>query len=337
MRIAIIVNSVRKGDGGNTTFSLANRLARSGHEVWVATPSRFALDPAGRLSLFARNAGEGRFRSSQRFYDALRAEGAREEWIDVRELDALLLRFNPFVLEAWALTGALDFARLAAEEGVVVLNDPDGLSRATSKLYLEGFPEEIRPRSLVSRNRARIERFIEEEGRVVLKPLRGYGGKSVFLVTRDDRANFRKFLSTAARDGFVVAQEYLPAAEKGDTRLFLLDGEPIVQEKQVAVVQRVGAEGDIRSNVHAGGEARPAEMTDALHRIAQVVRPKLLADGMFFVALDVAGDKVLEINVFSPGGLQAVRELSSVDFTRSIALAVERRVEARAVRDERRA
>lgn len=334
MRIGFIVNTIRRLAGEtSTTYALASRLARSGHEVWVASAGAFELGPAGRVKVSARSTGDRKFRSSRRFVDALLDDRSRQRQVSVRELDTLFLRFNPFALKDWALLGALDFARRAADEGVLVVNDADGLSRATSKLYLEDFPEEVRPRTLITRSRARIERFLAEERRIVLKPLRGYGGRNVFLATNDNRANLDRILGVLSRDGFAVAQEYLPAAEEGDTRLFLLDGEPIVQDGKYAVVRRARSTDDIRSNVHAGGEPRRAQMTDALHRIAECVAPKLRADGMFFVGLDVAGDKLLEINVFSPGGLHALRELEGVDFTRSVAHAIEGRMADRRARD----
>jgi len=326
LRVAFIVNTVHEGNHGSTTFALANRLSRTGHEVWVAKPGGFALAPDGRIELFARRARESNFRSSRRYVEVLRSDAVHKRWLDVREVDCLFLRVNPYALRDWALAAVLDFARRASEQGVLVLNDAVGLVRATSKMYLEDFPEDVRPRTLVTRSKRRIARFLEEEGRLVLKPLRGYGGRDVFLATSDDGQNLGRIIDAAARDGFVIAQEYLPAAEQGDTRLFLLDGKPIVQQNRHAVVQRTRPADDLRSNVHVGGEPRAAEMTDTLERIAARVRPRLVADGMFLVGLDVAGDRLLEINVFSPGGLQALQELYGVDFTRAVAQALERRV-----------
>ena len=326
MRIAIIVNSVHGGKTGHTTYGLARRLSSMGHEVWVAGTGGFALEPDGRTRLFAHRVRDAKFRSALRYLAALRAREAYREWIEVEQLDGLFLRFNPFSLEGWALSTVLDFARRAADAGVVVLNDAHGLSRATSKLYLQEFPEEIRPRTLITRRRSRIERFLDEQERIVLKPLRGYGGRNVFLATNDSRVNLAQILSVMTQDGFVVAQEYLPAAEEGDVRLFLLDGEPVVRKGQYAVVRRMGAPGGFLNNVQSGGEARPTPMTDDLHRIAAGLRPRLQADGMFFVGVDVAGDKVLEINVFSPGGLHALRDLQRVDFFPVVARAIERRL-----------
>ena len=326
MRIGFLVNSILKGNADSTTYSLAGRLAALGHQVWVSTSSGFSFEPDGQVRIFARRAADGRTRSPKRYLEALRSADARTEWVDVDSLDGLLLRFNPFALKPWALAGSLALARRATANGALVLNDAEGLSRATGKLYLQDFPEEVRPRTLITRHRARIERFLEDEGRIVLKPMSGYGGRNVFLISREDRVNLDQILGVVAQEGFVVAQEYLPAAAEGDTRLFLLDGEPIVVKGKHAVVQRVSSGDDLRSNVHAGGEPRPAKMTDALYRIAELVRPRLRADGMFLVGVDVAGDRILEINVFSPGGLHVLRELEGVDFIPKVARAVERRI-----------
>lgn len=328
MRVGILVNAVGARDGTLTTYLLAADLHRSGHEVWVFGCTAMAFE-SGRVLAFARRAPGRRFRSSQRYLDAIDGPDAVRRWIQVGELDLLLLRMNPFALKSWALNAALDFARLAAEAGVCVLNDPVGLARATSKLYLETFPADVRPPTLIARSPRRIERFLEEHGQIVLKPLRGYGGRNVFQADGEDRANLDQIVKAVARDGYIVAQRYLQAAIEGDTRLFLVDGQPLVHEGRYAVVCRRRAEGDVRSNVHAGGTAVRGRIDDTLLRLAERVRPRLVADGMFFVALDVAGDKLLEINVFSPGGLSEVQQFEGVDFTHAITAALEERVARR--------
>jgi glutathione synthase len=259
-------------------------------------------------------------------------DSATETRLDITDLDVILLRLNPFAMRNWAEAAGMDFARLASERGVLVLNDPRALAEASDKLYLQTFPEDVRPRTLVTRNRRQIEQFLEREGVAVLKPLRGYGGRSVFRVTWEDRLNLGQILRSIARDGYVIAQEWLPAADKGDTRLYLLDGKPLERDGRIAVVQRTRAPGDVRSNVHAGGGVARARMTDELARIAERVGPRLAADGMFFVGLDVAGDRLLEINVFSPGGLATVEAFEKRDFTKGIVEALEARVDARPAR-----
>ena len=137
----------------------------------------------------------------------------------------------------------------------------------------------------------------------MIKPLQGSGGKNVFLVGEDERANLNQMLDAVLRDGYCVAQEYLPAAAKGDVRLFVMNGRPLSCDGKIAAFRRVNKDGDARSNMHTGGESEPVEVTDKMRRLVEIVRPKLVSDGMFLVGLDIVSDKLLEINVFSPGGL----------------------------------
>jgi len=173
----------------------------------------------------------------------------------------------------------------------------------------------VRPRTLISRNRAEIRRFIDEHGgTAVLKPLQGSGGKNVFLVKDGDAANLNQITEVIASQGYVVVQEYLTEATKGDVRLFVMNGAPLVAGDRCAALQRVNSDGDMRSNIHAGGEPRPVEVTPQMLSIVETVRPKLVKDGMFLVGLDIVGDKLMEVNVFSPGGLQTMGRMYNVDF-----------------------
>ena len=111
------------------------------------------------------------------------------------------------------------------------------------------------------------------------------------------------WIDLASRDGYVIAHEYLPEAEEGDTRLFLMNGVPLRHKGKYCAFRRVRCGEDMRSNVNAGGTLQQAEITNAHLRIAEIVRPKLVQDGIFLVGLDIVVDKLMEINVFSPGGL----------------------------------
>ncbi len=192
--------------------------------------------------------------------------------------------------------------------GVIVLNDPNGLAKAMNKMYFQLFPEQVRPRTLITRDREEIRKFaMEEGGNIVLKPLQGSGGTGVFLVRIDDLSNLNQMIEAVSRDGYVIAQEYLPAASEGDTRLFLMNGQPFRYKGKYAAFRRVRTGDDMRSNIHAGGKLRQAEISDMHLKIAEIVRPKLVQDGMFLVGLDIVGDKLMEINVFSPGASVAPR------------------------------
>jgi glutathione synthase len=195
-------------------------------------------------------------------------------------------------------------------------------------MYFQTFPEEVRPRTLITRDRDEIKAFANDEGgTIVLKPLQGSGGQSVFLVRPDDFPNLNQMIDAVSRDGYVIAQEYLPKAAEGDMRLFLMNGLPLRVKGKYAAFRRVRTGGDMRSNIHAGGKKGQAEVTDTHLRIAEMVRPKLVQDGMFFVGLDIVGDKLMEINVFSPGGLGSARIFEKVNFARAVIEALERKVD----------
>ncbi len=161
----------------------------------------------------------------------------------------------------------------------------------------------------------------------MLKPLQGSGGQGVFLVKKDDLSNLNQIVETLTRDGFVIVQEYLPDAEAGDTRLFLMNGQPLRYKNKYAAFRRIRKGDDMRSNVSAGGSIAQAEITDRDLRIAEIVRPKLVADGMFLVGLDIVGDKLMEINVFSPGGLGSAQRFEKVNFTLAVLEALQRKVQ----------
>jgi glutathione synthase len=134
-------------------------------------------------------------------------------------------------------------------------------------------------------------------------------------------------IDAVERDGYLIAQEYLAAASEGDTRLFLMNGRPLSRGGKYAAIRRMRSEGDLRSNVTAGGKVVKAEIDDDALRIAEIVRPKLVADGMFLVGLDIAGNKLLEINVFSPGGLQGAERTQKTEFAPLILDAIEKKLD----------
>jgi glutathione synthase len=198
-----------------------------------------------------------------------------------------------------------------------------------NKTYFQGFPDEVRPKTLITRDAPDIKAFIQEHaGTAVLKPLQGSGGRSVFLV-RPESKNVNQMIEAVARDGYVVCQEYLEEAVDGDIRMFVMNGEPLMSEGKYAAFRRVGAANDMRSNMHVGGKVREADIGERELRLVELVRPRLVQDGMFLVGLDIVGDKLMEVNVFSPGGLGSARALAGVDFTSAVIEAVEQRVEDR--------
>jgi glutathione synthase len=209
--------------------------------------------------------------------------------------------------------------------GVTVVNDPMSLVRATSKLYLEEFPEKVRPRSLVTRDPEAIEQFVAEVGRSVVKPLYGAKGRNVFVIEDEGEANLAQITEAVLEDGYALVQQYVDGAEGGDVRIFLLEGQILAQDGTLAAFQRVPTGNDPRANISKGGSPRPLEIGGVERGIVEAMSEKLVADGMFFVGIDVIGDKVVEINAESPGGMQAVERLYEIDVCRTVIEALERR------------
>lgn len=325
MKLGLVVNVMDSRETGATTYRLAAAAVSAGHEVWVMSAGSLAYNPDDTVGALARTVPRGRY-TSRRFLEVCSSSKAINRWIALDDLDVLLLRNNPPRQRDWAQSAGIHFGRLAMRRGVLVLNDPNGLSKAMNKLYLQTFPESVRPRTLVTRDPGRIESFLEEEGTVILKPLQGSGGVGVFIARRDEEHNLTGIIESISRDGYVIAQEYLPAASQGDTRLFLMNGLPLRYRGKYAAFRRVRTGEDLRSNVHAGGRLRRAKMNDTMFQLAEIVRPRLVEDGMFLVGLDIVGDKLMEINVFSPGGLGSAQKFEKIDFTQAVLAALQQKV-----------
>jgi len=331
MRIGFVVNDVMTEETGYTTTRLAMAALNRGHEAWVIGAGEFAYDADEVIRARARSAPKAQYKSSESYIADLKGRKATSERITVDDLDVLMLRNDPsadLAHRAWAQGSGIIFGRVAMPRGLVVLNDPNGLSKAMNKMYFQHFPEEVRPRTIITRDRDEIRDFWKDQGaKIVLKPLQGSGGQGVFLVRETDGSNLNQMVDAVSRDGYVIAQEYLPAAEEGDTRLFLMNGQPLRHRGKYAAFRRVRSGDDMRSNIHAGGKLREAVITDEHLRIAEIVRPKIVQDGMFLVGLDIVGDKLMEINVFSPGGLGSAQKFEKVNFAHAVIEALERKVD----------
>jgi glutathione synthase len=285
MRIALFVNDYKTEEVTYTTNRMAMVAINRGHEAWTISASDFIFDQDDTIKAIARHPPKTSYKSSATYLADLQGPKARVEEISVNDLDVLLLRSDPAKDKGtrnWAMSVGVDFGRVAAKAGCIVLNDPEGLAKASSKMYFQTFPEEVRPRTVITRSRQRIKEFAKEMGNmVVLKPVQGSGGKGVFMVRPEDMVNLNQIVDELSKDGYIIAQEYLPDAKKGDVRLFMMNGLPFKYKGHYAAFKRIGAEGDIRSNVHAGGTVEPATITEEALELCKMVRPKLVQDGMF--------------------------------------------------------
>jgi glutathione synthase len=265
------------------------------------------------------------------FHRALLSGDAVREDDTLSGFDVVFIRYNPLREPHGAPPSPiLDFCWRLRLDGTFVVNDPEGVFRAWGRLYLADLPADVHARTLVSRSPAQLKAFVRElGGEAVLKPLAHAGREKVFHVRRGQPRNLNAIITSITKDGYAVAQEYLPEAEDGEKRVLLLGGEPIRIGGQVAIYRRLPGLAD-------GEKQRPSlkhrrcAFGAAEERICDLLRPKLLADGLTFVSVDLAGGKILELNAFSPGGIHSLREIYRMDVARVIITDLERRVRLRA-------
>jgi len=234
--------------------------------------------------------------------------------------DAVLMRKDPpFDMAFFFSTHILG---LVDPRVTFVMNDPRGLRDANEKLYALHFPAVI-PDCFVSADATRLKAFMESlGGEMIVKPLDGCGGAGVFHVHRSDR-NINTILELSTQNGarLVMAQRYLKAVrDQGDKRLIVLAGEPL------GAVMRVPREDEHRGNIHVGGRVERGVVDARDREICRLMAPRLAADGLYFVGLDVIGGFVTEVNVTSPTGIQEIDRLDGVCLEAKVVDFIERRV-----------
>ena len=240
----------------------------------------------------------------------------------VTELDALFLRKNPPLNYL-----AMEFLS-PVNDRIFMINSTNGQILGNSKLYALNFPEII-PMTHVSRDPKRLKKIIDDfGGAMVIKPLQRYGGEGVIKVSIRDQENLNSLINYyvkgykdyPAREPIMV-QEFLERVKKdGDIRILLLNGEVL------GAMRRKPMKGDFRTNVHAGARVFKHNVTKREREICRVVKDRLIKDGLYFVGLDVIGDKLVEINCVSPGGIPRINKLDRVKLEANVIDFVERKV-----------
>jgi glutathione synthase len=333
MKIGFVINDIQTELAAYTTVRLAMAARNLGHEVWLFGVADFIYDPDGSVHATAVTPQKKKYRSKEAFLQELQDENTERDRVKIDDLDVLLLRNDPAedaVKRPWAQTSGILFGKLAIERGVIVLNDPGHLAQALNKTYFQHFPEQVRPDTCISRDSDSIRRFIDaHDGSAVIKPLQGSGGQNVFLVHPGEEANLNQMIEAVLRDGYAIVQEYLPAASEGDMRLLVLNGRALEIDGKYAAFRRVNKGDDARSNVKAGGKVEAGQPDKHALKLVDMVRPKLVQDGMYLVGLDIVGDKLMEINVFSPGGVGVAEDLTGANFTDYIIADLERKTLSR--------
>jgi glutathione synthase len=294
---------------GDSTFAMLLEAQRRGHGLLHYTPDRLSMR-------------DGRVLTTAEPIEVRDVAGdhvtvGTPERIDLSDVDVVLLRQDPPFDLAYITTTHL-LERIHPQ--TLVVNDPAHVRNAPEKIFVMQFPE-LMPTTLITRDKAEIEAFRAEHGDIVMKPLYGNGGAAVFKVSRED-PNFGSLYDLFAvtfREPWVV-QRFLPKVMEGDKRIILIDGEA------AGAVNRVPAANDIRSNMVRGGAATATDLTPREREICETIGPHLKRMGQIFVGIDVIDGNLTEINVTSPTGLRAIKNLGGPDLSVSLWDAIESRL-----------
>jgi glutathione synthase len=320
MRFAFVMDPLERIlPDKDTTFVFMLESQRRGHEVYYCGADDLFVHgttPHAR----ARRAEVRRVAADQ--HDQARHYQLFEERTEALDwFDAVFMRKDPpFDLNYFYATHLLS---LIDPNRTLVVNHPRGLREANEKLYVLNFPTAI-PDTFVSGDAARLKGFLDEMGgEMIIKPLGGCGGAGVFHIRRDDR-NLNALLETATANGtqLFMAQRYLPAVREGDKRLIVLNGEPL------GGCLRVPREDEHRGNIHVGGVCVQTFVTPRDREITTALAPRLRADGLYFVGLDIIGGYLTEVNVTSPTGVQEINRLSGTCLEAPVIDFVEQQVAA---------
>lgn len=338
MKILFVLDDVATEYERNSSVLMAHHMHNKGHEVFLTDVRAMAYHAEGYMGAHAHIAPKKSYKTQEEYIRDV-IEGIKNkveaQKISAKELDVIFVRNDPSKQQGqqWAQTAGAVFGQVATQEGVIVLNDPFTLSDSVNKMYFQQFPEEVRPKTLISRDPKEIKDFYQQQKKkgVVMKPLQGSGGQGVFLVNDKNEANLNSMIEANLRDGYIIVQEYLPEAAEGDIRLFMINGEIFEVDGKVAAMHRFNDTGDARSNVSAGGKIKKAKITPEVRELANWVRPKLVQDGVFMCGLDIAGKKLMETNIFSPGGLTDINIMLEFNFADRLTELIERKVEIRRV------
>lgn len=311
LRIAIQMDPLETVSiDGDTSFALAEAAQERGYSLFVYGPEHLSYNQ-GRVVARARPA------KVQRVADTPGVFGDEVELDMARDVDVILMRQDP-PFDMSYIT-ACHVLELISDE-TLVLNDPVYVRGSPEKLFPLLFAD-LMPPTLISRDEQAIKAFRLEHKDIILKPLYGNGGAGVFRVKADDSnyASLMEMFLERSREP-IIAQAFLPDVSEGDRRIILIDGEA------VGGINRRPLPGETRSNMHVGGKAEPYEMTASDLRICEAIGPELKRRGQVLVGIDVIGDKMTEVNVTSPTGVQELKRFSGVDAAALFWDAVDRRL-----------
>ena len=310
MKIAFQMDPIEDVDiNADSTFRLAEEAQNRGHDLYVYTPNDLTFN-RGKIIAKVRSISLKRKIGDHVNFGAV-------ELLALSEFDVIWLRQDPpFDMGYITNTHLLDLIG----RKTLIVNNPFWVRNLPEKLLVLEFPDLI-PETVISRDLEEIKRFKNEFKDIIIKPLYGNGGAGIFRLREDDKnlTSLHELFSNMSSEP-LIAQAFLPDVKKGDKRIILVDGEP------VGAINRVPKAGETRSNMHVGGKAEPAKLSQRDREICRSIGPILKNRGQVFVGIDVIGDYLTEINVTSPTGIQELERFDKVNIAEMIWHAVEKKV-----------
>ena len=310
MKIAFQMDPIEDVDiNADSTFRLAEEAQSRGHDLYVYTPNDLTFN-RGKVAAKVRSINLKRTIGDHVNFGAV-------ELLELSEFGVIWLRQDPpFDMGYITNTHLLD---LVAKETLIV-NNPFWVRNLPEKLLVLEFPDLI-PDTMISRDLEEIKEFKREFKDIIVKPLYGNGGAGVFRLKEDDKnltSLHELFFNMSSEP--LIAQAFLPDVKNGDKRIILVDGSP------VGAINRVPKAGEIRSNMHVGGKAEPAKLSQRDREICRAIGPTLKSKGQVFVGIDIIGDYLTEINVTSPTGIQELERFDNVNIAEMIWHAIEEKL-----------
>ncbi|MBT4996190.1 MAG: glutathione synthase [Hellea sp.] len=311
MRIAFQMDPMEGVDiNADTTFALAEEASSRGYELYEYSPEHLIYNE-GQVQARARKMQINRNGKDHVIFE-------ERKLINLAlDVDVVWMRQDPpFDMSYITATHLLE--RLCTH--TLVVNDPKWVRACPEKILPLDFPE-LMPETLITRDRPSIDKFRSKHKDIILKPLYGNGGAGVFLVKEGDSnysALIEMFIENSREP--LIAQAFLKDVEKGDKRIIIIDGEP------VGAINRIPQKGEMRSNMHVGGLATSTDLTVSDLHICKAIGPMLKDRGQILVGIDVIGDKMTEINITSPTGVQELKEFTGIDAAALAWDAIERKL-----------
>jgi glutathione synthase len=309
LAVAIQMDPVERIDiDTDSSFMLGLEALRRGHALFHYLPQDLTFR-------------QGRVLARARSLELRREQGnhytlGEPQMLDLAGLDIVLMRQDPpFDMSYITATHLLEHVH----PETLVVNDPVEVRNAPEKLFVTHFGD-LMPPSLITSDRQQIAEFRAEHKDIVLKPIYGNGGAGVFhLAPEDENLNALLEMFTELYREPIIVQRYLPEIRDGDKRIILVEGEP------VGALTRIPAPGEARANLHVGGRATRAELTETDYEICKAIGPALQRRGLIFAGIDVIGRYLTEINVTSPTGIQEINRFDNVSIEVEIWDAIETR------------